>query len=281
MVRRMQDVFAYCAELVRTNDRDRFIATLFAPAELRPALYALYAFNAEVARTRDVAREPLPGEIRLQWWSDVLGGERDAEARANPVVSALLTVIERHRLARSRLIDLVEARRFDLYNEPMGSVADLETYARKTSSAVFDLAVQILMGQTEQVAEDAGIAYAIAGLLRALPLHVERRQLYIPADILERHEVRTHELFAKRSSAGLAAALAEMRELARRHLAAVHARMIAVPRQAIPALLPVALVRPALDHLQRSDPFAPSEIPPWRRQWIIWRASRNPARIAG
>ena len=86
----MQDAFAYCAELVRTADRDRFLASLFAPAEHRAALHALYAFNVEVARVREVAREPLPGEIRLQWWSDVLNGERAGEASANPVASALL-----------------------------------------------------------------------------------------------------------------------------------------------------------------------------------------------
>jgi phytoene synthase len=57
--------------------------------------------------------------------------------------------------------------------------------------------------------------------------------------------------------------------------------MATLPPAAMPALLPVALVRPALDRLERSDPFAPAEIAPWRRQWLIWRAARNPARIAG
>src|ERR1700728_2124244 len=96
----MQDAFAYCAELVRSADRDRFIAALFAPAERRGALIALYAFNSEVARVRDVAREALPGEIRLQWWTEVLSGERSVEAQANPVASALLTTLDRYRLPR-------------------------------------------------------------------------------------------------------------------------------------------------------------------------------------
>ncbi|MGC1234105.1 MAG: squalene/phytoene synthase family protein, partial [Xanthobacteraceae bacterium] len=49
----MQDAVSYCAELVRNADRDRFIATLFAPERNRDALYALYAFNVEVAHVRD------------------------------------------------------------------------------------------------------------------------------------------------------------------------------------------------------------------------------------
>ena len=108
----MQDAFAYCADLVRSNDRDRYIATLFAPAEHRDALYALYAFNAEIARVRDVAREPLPGEIRLQWWVDVLSGERDGEASANPVAAALLDIIQRHKLETVVLTALIDAHRF-------------------------------------------------------------------------------------------------------------------------------------------------------------------------
>jgi phytoene synthase len=131
----MQDAFAYCADLVRSNDRDRYIATLFAPAECRNALYALYAFNAEVARVRDVAREPLPGEIRLQWWFDVLRGERDGEANANPVASALLDTIHRYKLGTELLTALIEAHRFDLYDDPMEACSSAEIFSRE--SAIF------------------------------------------------------------------------------------------------------------------------------------------------
>ena len=278
----MQDPFAHGAELVRATDRDRFIASLFAPAEHRGAIYALYAFNSEVARVREMAREALPGEIRLQWWSDVINRGRDEEARANPVAAALLTTIERYRLSSAKLVDLIEARRFDLYDDPMATVADLETYASKTSSALFALAAQILAGgNVEAVTTPAGIAFAIAGLLRAFPRHAARGQLYVPMELLDRHQVRPHDIFAGRSSAGLQAAFAELRDLGRRHLDAAHQRMAALPPLAVPALLPVALVRPALMRLEGGDPFSPAEIAPWRRQWLIWRAARNPARIAG
>jgi 15-cis-phytoene synthase len=281
----MHDAFAYCAELVRTADRDRFVSSLFAPAEHRDALHALYAFNVEVARVREVAREPLPGEIRLQWWSEVVNGERTEEAAANPVASALLKVIERHRLAAPVLAALLDARRFDLYDEPMARLADLETYAQKTSSGLFGLAAQILAGMTgegvEAFASPAGIGYAIAGLLRAFPLHAARRQLYLPLDLLERHGVETQDIFAGRSSKNLRAALAELQDVARHHLVAAHQQIATLPDAALPAFLPIALVRPSLDRAARSDPFAPAELSPWRRQWLIWRAARNPARIAG
>lgn len=278
----MQDAFAFCAELVRAADRDRFIASLFAPAEKRGALHALYAFNVEVARVRELAHAALPGEIRLQWWTDVINGERTEEAAANPVAVALLATVARHDLPAMKLTELIEARRFDLYEQPMASVADLETYARATSSALFSLGALILGGgDVGAVATPAGIAYAVVGLLRAFPVHVARHQLYVPLDVLDRHQVQQHDVFAGRSSGALTAALAETRNLARGHLAAVRAVIGDVSQSTIPALLPVALVRPALSLLERSDPFAPKELPAWRRQWLIWRAAQNPARIAG
>jgi 15-cis-phytoene synthase len=276
----MQDAFAYCAELVRGVDRDRFLATLFAPAQHRDALYALYAFTVEIGRVREVAREVLPGEIRLKWWSEVLAGERAEEAGGNPVAGALLGTIARYRLSPGEFTDLIEAHRFDLYDEPMATATDLESYLERTSSAVIGLAAQILGTDAAAAAKPAGIAYGITALMRAFPIHAARGQLYVPAGLLERHGVHLHDIFAGKSSDGLNAAFAELRSLARRHLALTHERLTAVPRGAVPAFLPEALVRPMLDRLERSDAFAPAEISPWRRQWLIWRAARNPARIA-
>lgn len=275
----MDDAFSYCVELVRKFDRDRYLATLFAPAPHRNALFALFAFNVETGRVRSMAREPLPGEIRLQWWREVLEGERAGEASANPVAAALLRTIKQYGFAAGELTDLVEARRFDVYDEPMTSIADVELYVRRTASAVIGVATQILGVEADAAAEPAGMAYGIADLLRAFRFHATRRQLYVPIELLERHGVSPHQVFAGQSSTGLNAALAELRGLTRRHLAAARDPVLALPADAQPAFLPVALVRPMLDRLDRSDAFVATDLPAWRRQWLIWRAARNPARI--
>jgi 15-cis-phytoene synthase len=277
----MQDAFAYCADLVRRNDHDRYIATLFAPAERRSALHALYAFNAEIACVRDVARGPMPGEIRLQWWTDVLGGERDGEANANPVAAALLDTIRRYKLETTLLTALIDAHRFDLYDEPMAHLADLESYARATSWALITLAAQVLTGSSLDIAaRPAGIAQALTAVLQAFPLHAARRQLFVPVDLLERYGVAMNDIFAGRSSAGLNAAFAELRAVARQYLVELRQCLKALPQEVLPAFLPIALIGPSLRLLDRRDAFAPAEISPWRQQWLIWRAARNPTRVA-
>jgi phytoene synthase len=279
----MPDDFDHCETLVREADKDRFVATLFASAPRRRALYALYAFNVELARVRDVAREPMPGEIRLQWWREVLGGVRTGEA--GPVASALMATIVRYRLPLQVFEEMIEARSFDLYDDPMGSLAELEAYAEKTSWALIGLAAQILNEGNEprldQAVRHAGIAQAIAGLLAAFPLHAARRQLYLPLDLMQRHGARPEDVFAGVATPQLKAVLAELREVARAHLAQVPVAHI--PPALMAAFLPAALVAPTLERLERNaaTPFTPRPLPPWRRQWLLWRAARNPRRIAG
>lgn len=277
----MQDAGSYCAELVRSADRDRFIATLFAPAHYRDALFALYAFNVEVAQVRDRAREAAAGEIRLQWWREVLAGDRRGEAMASPVAASLLNTIEHYRLPVNTILALVEARRFDLYDEPIQTIAELEDYARRTASAVFEMAARVLGSDAAAAARSAGIAHKFATLLTALPRHAARRQFYLPVELLDRHGVSAADLIAGRSSPALNNAAAELRDSARSHLAAAANSLHEASEQVLPAFLPLATVRRSLDRLERSDVLSPKALSPWRRQWLIWRAARNPNRLAG
>jgi phytoene synthase len=274
--------FAHCEALVRDGDPDRYFATLFAPADKRPALFALYAFNLEVARVRDSISEPMPGELRLQWWRDALQGETRGNVRANPVAAALDDTVVRFRLPRQALVDLIDARVFDLYDDPMPTLADLEGYCGETSSALIRLACVILNDGADPGAADAaghaGVAYAITGLLRAFPWHARRGQVFLPAQVFNRHGVSRDDVVSGRSGPGLVAALAEIREIAREHLRRTRDQRAAVSAKLAPAFLPLALVEPYLARMERAgyDPFRTTvDLPQWRKQWILWRAARR------
>ena len=275
----MQDPFAHCEQAVREADKDRFLAALFAPANRRAALMALYAFNAEIARVREAIRDPMAGEVRLQWWRDAIERPGGGEARANPIASAMLDTIVRFRLPPAGLLALIEARSFDLYNDPMPTLAALDAYADKTSSALIDLAARLLDAHADvaSVVRHAGRAYAIAGLLRAFPLHAARGQLYVPLELLQRHGARPEDVFTRRATPELVAALAALRGVARAYLDVYHQASAAIPAAVAPALLPVALVPAYLGRLERlgHQPFKIADVPQWRRQWILWRAARR------
>jgi 15-cis-phytoene synthase len=278
----MQGHFEHCAALVRDADRDRYLAALFAPAGRRDALFALYGFNAEISRIRELAREPMPGEIRLQWWREVLLGERTGEAAAHPVAVALLETISRHNLARERLVELIEAHRFDVYDEPMASLAELQAYAVATCGTIYECAARILAGPQMalgDIAGEAGQAETIAHVIERLPHHAARHQLYVPLEILRHYGADPADIHAMHATPELRATLAELRLRARRHLSEIADARI--PESARPAFLSLAPLRQWLLAMEGDayDPFHPPEVPKWRRQWRIWRAAKSLRRI--
>src|SRR5919107_3112920 len=193
---------AHCEALVREGDPDRYWASLFAPADKRGYLHALHAFNFEVSRVRESVSEALVGEIRLQWWRDALQGESRGGVRANPVAAALDDTIVQFRLPRQSLVDLIDARIFDLYEDPMPSLNDLEGYCGETSSSLTQLSGLIIADGsnpgTADAAGHAGVAYAVTGLLRAFPHHARQGRLYVPAAVLDAHAVTREEILAGR-----------------------------------------------------------------------------------
>jgi len=126
----------FCAELVRGHDFTRYASTLFVPAAQRRALLAIYAFNVEISRVREQVSQPLPGEMRLQWWTDMLAGAGHGGVEGNPVAAELLLTIRSWRLPVERLSRVIEEHQFDLYNDPMPTMAALEAYTNDTSSAL-------------------------------------------------------------------------------------------------------------------------------------------------
>ena len=128
----------------------------------RRALLAIYAFNVEISRVREQVSQPLPGEIRLQWWTDMLAGAGHGGVEGNPVAAELLLAIRNWRLPVERLSRLIEEHQFDLYNDPMptdGGAGRL--HQRHLIGAVFACRARLPRRQSEEIehlARHAGLA---------------------------------------------------------------------------------------------------------------------------
>lgn len=267
------------ADILRASDRDRYLSALYAPAEKRGALFALYAFNAEIAAIRDRIREPLPGEIRLQWWRDVLAAA-EGSGDGHPVAVALIKTIDAVGLPRAAFDNYLEARIFDLYDDPMPSRGDLEGYCGETASAIIQLAALILDRASApsyaELAGHAGCAQAIGGLLRLLPIHRARGQCYVPRDILSAAGTSPEEFIAGDAPEAGRRAVEAMIALANHHLAAFREGARRLPQSLRPAFLPVALVPAYLGKLTRDPDRAlriPADLSEIRRHWIMFRTA--------
>src|SRR4051812_37500212 len=112
------DAFAACETLVRNADYDRYLSALFIPAERRPHVFALYAFNYEVAKTAENVTQPIMGQMRLQWWCDALDEIEAERVRHHEIVEALAETLRTHALPRALLNALINAHENDLIEAP-------------------------------------------------------------------------------------------------------------------------------------------------------------------
>ncbi|MDP9196605.1 MAG: squalene/phytoene synthase family protein [Pseudomonadota bacterium] len=243
-------VLSYCTDQVLEHDPDRFYTALFARGTQREALLALYAFNAEIARTPDVVTESALGLIRLQWWRERLEEiyQPDSTVPASPVLQALAPVIREFSLSQALFEDLLTGREEDFSENPPETLDDLENYVARTSSSLMALALEICgqhTGEARLMARHGGIACGLAGLMRALPFRSSRHRTPIPRDLQQQD---------------LPAAALKIADRAQEHLDRLSVLPLPPDRVALPALLPVVLARLDLKRIRRasSDVFRPS-----------------------
>ncbi|MEW7006824.1 phytoene/squalene synthase family protein [Lentilitoribacter sp. EG35] len=271
------------SENLKNFDRSSYLACLLMGDPHRLPIAVLYAFHAEVSRIRDMIREPLPGEIRLQWWREVTAeNARKDEASANPFSNALNQVIERYDLNRVSFDGYCRARIFDLYDDPMPDFATYEGYCGETASILMQLSCQIISSEHAKFAAStsghAGVAYSVATHLLRLADHRARGQLYIPLELLNETGLDRESFLKGVDEARNAEVIREFASYGENHLrkAREYARDIS------PVLSDAFLRMANCDSIfKRASKFgarclvescAPSGL---KNQWDLWRTSRR------
>lgn len=263
-----------CAEQVRRLDPDRYVTALFAPVDRRADLLALYAFNTEVARIREAVSEPMLGRIRLQWWREAIAECYEGQPREHFIVIPLADAIRRHNLTRNLFETLIEARERDFDERPFLPFEELMHYARDSSGSLVRLALDILGAQgeaTQAAGERVGTAWALIGMMRALPHRIRLGQPVLPVDLLRRHDLGEYQPGDLRPSAALSKVIEEVAVTAAQEIDISREHAGGVQRHALPALLLAPLAQAYLKRLARTgfDPFdagnsAPLRFPAWR-----------------
>jgi phytoene synthase len=269
------------AALVRQRDRDRYWSALFAPRVKRPAVFALYAFNAELDHILASVSEPMAGQIRLQWWRDTVDFATPGTRTGNPVADALSAAITEHNLSKDRLLGMVDARVPAMFGEPPLDDKALKTSLRETEGAVFELVAAILGDRSDSAkaaAAHAAVAYGLTETLLKLPFLASRQKAVLPSSYIESRGIDLAAIHRGETSESFGAAVADLRGVASRALQQFRAVAGDLDRSAWPAFLPLTLVKPYLRAMAAPD-FDPLQtvvaISPLRRFWRIWRAARR------
>jgi phytoene synthase len=233
--------------LLRRHDPDRFLTALFAPTAKRGALLALYAFNHELARAREVASQPTLALIRLQWWRDVVEGA----PRRHEVATPLQAAIDAGLLRRADLLAVIEAREIEA-EDFIGSAEEWRTYVLSSAGGVAVAAAHALGAAEPETFRPLGAAYGVAGLLRSVKTLAARGRILLPADWLAAQDLSPEAAIAAPDSAPVRAVLAQVAEAGRALLR--QGAATPAPRHAIAAALPAVLARRDLARWPRLPP---------------------------
>lgn len=253
---------SYCAQQVEQFDNDRYLSAAYAPPERREGLVALYAFNLDVARIREQMREPLLAQIRLQWWRDTVEGIFAGKAASQPVAMALAETVRRHGIDAADLERYLDGRARDLDDAAPADMVALEGYADATAASLSAMALRVLGVEGDGAStamRHVAVAWALIGLMRAVPFHARARRVYLPAELNRRAGLDVFALFDKGETAGLTTVVEEVAMTAATHLRAARTLRREVPRAALPAMLIATLGDHYLTRLRQSgyNPFKP------------------------
>lgn len=265
-----------CLSLLRQADLVRYLACLYLPPDLRKHAASIYAFNVEISRIADLVSEPAPGEVRLQWWREVISGQRDPGN--NPVAVRLLATIEQCELPYKTLIDYIDARVLDLYHDPMPDRITLEAYCGETASALLRLVAICSKANSNAALANAcghgGVAMTVARLLQFTAVLNARQRCYVPGDILRATGLTVETWLSDAAEQERLNAVAAMAALAREHHANALSAMGGLEPRLKLVFLPLAPVPATLDLLIKSGSAIFREVPeisPIRLQWRIWK----------
>ena len=274
----LAEAFKHCAALARKNARDQWLGALYAPAGSRDALFALACFDHEIRLARLRARDPNLAALRLAWWREAALGAGDPGAGGSPAALALRAAIAAFTLPGEAIEAMLDARLTEIAPPVDFTLAAFAIYAAESEGARLRLASRIAAGARDlddaEASAPAGLALGLARMLAGL----SSGATLFPADVAKRHGATRADFDAMRASAGVVAASAELRGLARERLAEAERRLKASPPQILPAFVPLATLRLDLDRLERNAqrPFEPpAEVSALRRQWAIWRWARK------
>ena len=242
--------------LARAADYDRYLSALFAPVGSREALFALIAFNHEIARIPEAVSEPMLGRIRLQWWREVLEAVYAGEpARRHEVAEPLAEAIRACGLDRALFDRLLDAREADLEEDGPADLAALERYAAATGGSLTALMLQASGALSEQAlaaGRQVGTAWALVGTLRAAPRRAAQGRVMLPADLLAKSGIAAEDVLAGRAFDNFAAVAEPLAQRAEGLLEAARMARRAVPRRGRGVLLIARLADLYLARLRRA-----------------------------
>lgn len=247
---------SYCINLVRQYDYENYLCSLLLDNRSRQSVFALRAFNVEIAKISDSVTVETIGNMKIQFWTDALDNiYAKGQCPNHPVAKELKKAIGIHNISKIWFTKLLEGRANNLHDRPFESTDALEEYSEQTVSSILYLTLEALGVKdtnADHCASHLGKAIGIGTLLRSTLRHAKSRTVLWPTDILLQHGVSQEDILRGKNRPAVKEATFQLASLAHVHLDKARSLCNGVPTSGFRGLLPAVPCDSFLKTLQRT-----------------------------
>ncbi|XP_072013524.1 NADH dehydrogenase (ubiquinone) complex I, assembly factor 6-like [Amphiura filiformis] len=255
-VKSMSSNSQFCLELVRKQDYEHFLCTLFLPESAIASVLAIRAFNVEIATVRDVVSDHRLGQGRMVFWRESLNKIYSGSAPSQPVAMELSYAVHKHKLSKLWLSRILEERERMLDDRPFHTVEEIESYAENTSSSLLYLTLEALGIKdvnADHAASHIGRAQGLTTILRAIPYNAQYKRVNLPLDVMAKHGLSQTAVVRGSQDKPMRDVVYEIASQAHVHLSTARSFKKEVPSSALPVFLCTSPLSSYLKLLQKCD----------------------------
>ncbi|MEO0327876.1 MAG: squalene/phytoene synthase family protein, partial [Pseudomonadota bacterium] len=161
-----------------------------------------------------------------------------------------------HNLPLETFQAYLDARIFDLYNDPMPDMGSFEGYLGETRAALYQMIAFVAgLTRSSELADacgHTGMAIGLAQLIRQTGKHRAKHQLFFPETILQEAGLEADAWFADQINARHLRVLEEISQIAQSHYQQALGAIKQLPIESRAVFLPLTLVPKLLQKLRKS-----------------------------
>ncbi|XP_028392334.1 NADH dehydrogenase (ubiquinone) complex I, assembly factor 6-like [Dendronephthya gigantea] len=247
----------YCVNLVRQYDFENYLCCLLVNKQRRPAIFAIRAFNVEIAKICDSTTVETIGKMKIQFWRDTLDSIfTKGNCPDHPVSKMLQNAVEDYNLSKHWFTRILDGREENLHDNPFSNIEDLENYAEKTISSILYLTLEglgVKDTNADHCASHLGKAIGIVTLLRSTLYHAKSRRVLWPSDVLIQQQLSQEDVLRGKNLPAIKEATYQLASRAHVHLNKARALSSGVPKLGFRSFLPAVSCNSFLESLQQAD----------------------------
>ena len=194
----LDDSYAHCRRLARSEARNFYYSFLLLPPERRDAMCAVYAFMRRADDIVDSGGTSVQSRrTQLADWRRRLRESLGGKPRGHSVLTALRDTVERYSIPHDYFYELLDGMERDLSPPSHRTFEDLRSYCFQAASVVGMTTIHVFGFESDTALEHAincGLAFQLTNIMRDVSADAAMGRVYFPTTELEAFGLRSQDI---------------------------------------------------------------------------------------